>query len=262
MMRGTLPALGLLFCLCCPLSAGAAEAAPTAPAEPPKSSLPPMDEQRLKIALLLGHATLADVRLALTERNVSLLTNTLHALFAMRWHRGVWHLLDDIWADKREAWPELSWDLLEKPPARIALASTLIRIKIVDTREYQDYIRSQKDAKHEFVRAQVAVALGFNGDPDDIPLLRQFAQGDNPYVAQSAITGLGLMDNALAKQTLIELHDIFKDKEPGRSKLIANVLDAAYKPPQPAAQNLTAPATQMQATPATSTPAAPATKTQ
>ena len=253
MMRGPLLALGMLLCLGCTLPAAAADApsAPQAAAadQPaaqtePKSSLTPVDEQRLNIALMTGHATLADVRLALTERNVSLLTNSLHMLYTMRWHRGVWYLLDDLWAMKHDAYPELSWDLLEKPPARVALASTLIRIKIVDTREYQDYIRSQKDAKHEFIRAQVAVALGFNGDPADIPLLREYAQGDNPYVAQSAITGLGLMDNELARQALTELRDAFKEKEPARSKLIAEVLDAAYKRPQSAAQKPMAPTTQ------------------
>ncbi len=241
MMRDALLALGLLLGLG---GAVTVAAAPPAAHEEPKSSLPPVVEQRVKFALLTGHATLADVRLALTERNVALLTNSLHALYAMRWHRGVWHLLDDIWAGRRAAYPELSWDLLEKPPARVALASTLNRMKIVDTREYQDYIRGQKDASHEFIRAQVAVALGFNGDPADIPLLRKYAEGGNPYVAQSAITGLGLMDNDLARKTLIELRDAFKEKEPARSKLIAEVLDAAYKRPRSAAQKLTSPAAQ------------------
>ncbi|HTT09200.1 MAG TPA: HEAT repeat domain-containing protein [Gammaproteobacteria bacterium] len=243
MTRALLLVLGLLMSLGGALETAAADAPPAAQTGP-KSSLSHADQQRVRIALLTGRASLADVRLALTERNVSYLTNTLHALYNMRWHRGVWHLLDDVWAGKRDAYPELSWDLLEKPPARVALASTLIRIKIVDTREYQEYIRSQKDARHEFTRAQVAVALGFNGDPDDIPLLRKYAEGSNPYVAQSAITGLGLMGSDPAKKTLAELRDAFKDKEPARSKLIAEVLDAAYKRPQSTAQKLMAPAPQ------------------
>ena len=149
MLRGALS--GILLGLCGVLQAAAADNSPPAKTEP-KSSLPPVVEERLKRELLAGQAPLSDVRLALTERNVSLLTNTLHSLYAMRWHRGVWHLLDDIWTDKRAAYPELSWDLFKKPPVRVALASTLNRMKIVDTREYQDYIRSQKDAKHEFTR--------------------------------------------------------------------------------------------------------------
>lgn len=210
----------------------------------------PADTERLKRSILVGHATLADVRIALTDRNISDLTNTLHALYAMRWHRGVLHLLDDLWALKRDRYPELAWDLIERPPARIALASTLNRIKIVDTREYQEYIRSHKAAQHEFDRAQVAVGLGFNGDPKDIPLLRGYAHGENRYVVQSAVTALGLMESEPAKQVLIDLGEEFKEKEPARSTLIGEVLRAVYRwPPDEPPASKPAPASTPSAAP-------------
>lgn len=219
----------------------ATDGAVEAPA-PPSATGNPAAEQRRK-NILLGRASLADVRKALTEQDVAALTNTLHALFAMRWHRGVLHLLDGLWAGNRAAYPELAWDLIAQPPARVALASTLNRIQIVDTKAFQDYIRSQRDNSHEFVRAQVAVALGFNGDPVDIPLLRSYAEGENRYVVQTAVTGLGLMESEQAKQALIDIGNAFTEKEPERSRFVAEVLKRVYhwppatpQPPAPQAQ--------------------------
>ncbi len=163
----------------------------------------------LRRKITYGNATLAEVRRALTEDDPAALTNTVHALYSMRWHRGVFKLLYDLWELKRNKYPEINWKEIEKPPVRLALASTLNRIQISDTKVFQDYIRSFEDHKHEFIRAQVVVALGFNGDRDDIPYFRSMITGENDYVAQSAITGLGLMNNNEARDALLELRDVY-----------------------------------------------------
>ena len=89
------------------------------------ATLPDYDVLREKITF--GNANFSEVREALTEPDILNLTNTLHALYSMRWHRAVLHLLQNIWERKREKYPELAWDLLEKIPPRIALASTINR---------------------------------------------------------------------------------------------------------------------------------------
>ena len=63
-------------------------------------STPDYDQIRERITF--GKATFAEVRQALTEPNVVNLTNTLHALYSMRWHRAVLHLYQNIWDRKRE----------------------------------------------------------------------------------------------------------------------------------------------------------------
>ncbi|MGR8950255.1 MAG: hypothetical protein ACU84Q_19595, partial [Gammaproteobacteria bacterium] len=153
----------------------------------------------LRRAITYGRASLGETRRAMTDSDPASLSNSLHALFAMRWHRGVVHLLDGMWDGDKEKYPELAWAQLSKAPARIALASTINRVKIVDTAEYQQYIRQHGQDAHEFNRAQVAVALGFNGDSRDLPLLRALADGDNHYVAQSAITGLSVFGGNAAR---------------------------------------------------------------
>lgn len=179
---------------------------------------------RRKIAS--GTATLAEVRKSLTETDVGGLTNTVHALYSMGWHRGVYHVLHDMWNMDRPKYPEFSWDLIEKAPVRIALASTINRLELSGSNEYLDYIRSHKLDKHEFHRAQVVIALGLNGNPGDVEYIKSMADGDNHYVVQSAVTALALMDSKKASNALEELWKKYRNTP--RGTLIEDVLQRAY----------------------------------
>lgn len=174
-----------------------------------------------------GKASLADVRKALTDTNASALTNTIHALYSMRGHRGVYNLLFDMWKLNKNKYPELAWEKISNPPARIALASTINRIQIINTDEYKDYIRSFKDDKHEFHLAQVVVSLGFNGAPDDVEYIKTMADGPNHYVAQSAITALAIMGGNFARNAMIELYNSHKNTQ--RGELLETLLLQAYE---------------------------------
>lgn len=182
------------------------------------------NELRQKITY--GKATLFEVKQALTEEDVGALTNTVHALYSMRWHRAVYHLLYQLWEPKQELYPEFAWDLISQPPVRIALASTINRIQIQNTQEYKAYIRSFKYDKHEFIVAQVVIALGLNGDPVDVPYLVEMSNSDNRYITQTSITALGLMNNEQAKQAMLELLEKYAGT--ARGNLISDVFGHAY----------------------------------
>ncbi len=186
-----------------------------------------LDYDRLREKITYGKATIEEVRQALTEPNVVNLTNTLHALYSMRWHRAVLHLNQHIWDRKREKYPELAWDLLEKTPPRIALASTINRIRIFRAEEYKAFIRSHRYSDHEFIRAQVVVALGLNGDPRDIDYLVEMVKSNNRYVTQTAITSLALLGHENAKDAMVELEDEYRDGP--RGELLRELLEYAYK---------------------------------
>ncbi len=185
--------------------------------------------QQLYRKVVTGEATLAEIRELLTDTNVAGLTNTLHGLYTMRYHRGVIHLLDSLWQQNKTLYPELSWELLAKTPSRIALASTLNRIYIGQTREYINFIREHKDEEHEFHLAQVAIALGLNGDPADVDYLEQLASGDNVYIVQTSMSALALMNNPKARDALIDIEKEFSDDP--RSKLATELLWQAYRWP-------------------------------
>jgi hypothetical protein len=187
---------------------------------------PAINYRFLQRKIIYGQATLAQVRQALTNKDTGEITNTLHALYSMRWHRGVIHLLYDMWDLKKEKYPELSWDILNKAPARIALASTICRIQITGTEKYLQYIRSYQNDKNEFNRAQVVIALGLNGNVADVDYIKKMADGDNVYVAQSAITGLSLMGHKKASDAMIDLW--FKYRGTSRGNLIQELLRQAY----------------------------------
>jgi hypothetical protein len=215
---------GLVACFLQPaVAADADKGSVTTPKLPVNHHI---DYRFLQRKIIYGRATLAEVRQALTDRDIGELTNTLHALYSMRWHRGVIHLLYDMWNKKKKKYPELSWDIIGKAPARIALASTISRIQITGTKEYLDYIRSHEHDKRKFKRAQVVIALGFNGNISDVAYIKSMAEGDDTYVAQSAITALALMGHKPASDALIDLW--FKYRHTPRGKLVQEVLRQAY----------------------------------
>lgn len=219
-------AAALLLSVSLPVAAGSDSAAreTTSGNRAVATQAPDYNQLRRKIAA--GQATLAEVRQALTDKDIGRLTNTLHALYSMRWHRGVIYLLGNMWELGKERYPELNWDSIAVAPARIALASTLSRIYYDDNDEYLEFIRSHANDEHEFHRSQVVVALGFNGDIDDVEYIKTMADGDNHYVAQSAITGLSLMNRKAASDAMIELWR--KHRGTPRGDLLLELLRQVY----------------------------------
>jgi hypothetical protein len=184
---------------------------------------------RLHKLIIYGKADFADIRKALTDKNEAALTNTVHALYAMRSQRTVSNLLFDLWNMEKDKYPELSWNEISKAPSRIALASTINRIQVINTDEYKDYIRSFKNDDNEFHIAQVVISLGFNGSPDDIEYIKEKADGDNHYVAQSAITALAIMGGNQARDAMIELAELHENSP--RGDLIKTLLKQTYNWP-------------------------------
>jgi hypothetical protein len=190
------------------------------------------DYQSLRYKITYGQAEFYDVRLSLTQEDVGGLTNTVHALYSMRWNRKVLHLIHNLWDIETHDYPKLAWEQIAKTPVRIALASTILRIQNLNPLEHKDshiyktFIREHKYDEHEFNRAQVVVALGLAGDPVDVPYLEEMAAADNHYVTQSAITGLGLMNSKQASDALAKLYNKYKDD--ARADLILEVLNKAY----------------------------------
>ena len=185
----------------------------------------------LRRSITYGQATLFDVRQALTQRDEMGLSNTIHALYGMRIQRGVIHILRGIWDNNRQAYPEFTWELLNKPSVRIAVASTLNRIQIVNSDEYKEYIRDHRHSGQSFIRAQASIALGLGGDPEDLEYLFEQADGYDHYVAQSAITALSLYGGNRARDLMIKL--LKKHQGTARGGLIAELLRKAYDwPPE------------------------------
>ena len=219
------PWLAALWLFVLAASVAAAEAL-RSPANTPAVAPPAADYPLLQQKIRQGSASLDEVRLALGDTDVGSLTNAAHALYAMRGHAWARRLADDLWALKKDAHPGLAWELLARAPVRLALASTLNRIKGIAATEQRAYIRAHKFDEHEFHRAQVVFALGVNGDPADIAYLKSMAKGANHYVAQSAISGLALMGGEAARDALAE---IWRDaRDTPRGDLAKEMIQRVY----------------------------------
>lgn len=203
------------------------EAAPAEPAAPP--AVRPRPNPRmldLDRKIIAGQATFAEVREALTNTDIAALTNTVHALYSMRWHRGVFKLLHDMWALRPANYPELQWGQFAKAPVRLALASTLLRIEPLQSAEYVAYLHEHAQDAHEFHRAQVLIGLAFKGDPGDVAYMVELASGNNPYLVQVAVTALGVINLPTAQQALEDLQEKFAGDP--RATLIQEVARKAY----------------------------------
>ena len=187
-----------------------------------------LEYQLLERKIAYGKATLADVRKGLSITDIGKLTNIVLALYSMRWQRGVFVLLHNMWDLKdKNVYPELNWKEFAKPPVRLALATTLLRVDQFHNQRYVDYLRAHEQDKNEFHRAQVVVGLGFKGEPRDIHYIYRMAGGKDAYVAEAAITALGLMALPQAKDGLLLLHKKYANDP--RDMVIMNVLQKAYK---------------------------------
>ena len=195
----------------------------------PVDSSPNFNILRQKITF--GDANLHNVLQALTDDDPRSLANTVHALYGMRIHRGVIHALDGMWTNNKERYPDFAWSAIETDAVRIATASTLNRIRIVDTDEHLEFIRSKKNATNSFNLAQVCIALGFNGSHVDLDFLKEMAEGEDHYVAQSAITALSLFGGNRARDTLVDLAKTHSGTN--RGKLMSELLRKAYDWPPP-----------------------------
>lgn len=173
-----------------------------------------------------GKATLSQVKWALSSGDITQLVNIMHALYAMRGHSGVYHILYRMWRLDMDNDPNVNWTLIKQAPVRIALASTINRIDILKSRDLRDYIRSFKYDDLDINRGQVLAALGLNGDPVDIPYLEEMVDSDNFYLTQIAVTALAFMSNSNAKDSLIVLAK--KHYETPKGDLIMGVLERVY----------------------------------
>lgn len=191
-----------------------------------KPTDPNNNYEEIRHLITYGNATLADVRKAMTQTDIADLTNTMHALYSMRWHRGVYNMMYDLWHLQKDKHPDFAWKAIESTPVRLALASTINRAQIYDTEEWKAFLYNHKYDEHEFHRAQVVVALGLNGDPDDVDYIQEMAAGENVYVSQSAISSLAMVGHEKARDAMVELYKQFKDDP--RGPLLLQLLEQAY----------------------------------
>ena len=191
-----------------------------------KESVAHPNFEEIRHSITYGNANLADVRKAMTQTDIAELTNTMHALYSMRWHRGVYNLMYDLWHIQKNKHPDFAWQAIESTPVRLALASTINRAQIYDTEEWKEFLYAHKYDEHEFHRAQVVVALGLNGDPDDVAYIQEMAAGDNVYVSQSAISSLAIVGHEKARDAMVALYKEFKDDP--RGPLLLQLLEQAY----------------------------------
>lgn len=159
----------------------------------------------LRQTIMQSKATIPTIVEALEQPYQLGVANTLYALHKMHFFRPVHHLMDALWQNNQSKYPNVNWAAINSDNGRIALATTLMRVKVKNTEEYIQYIRTHQDSEDPQVLSQVGMALGFNADINDLPYLERLAESDTPKIAEGAITGLSTFQGNKAKRVMIGL---------------------------------------------------------
>ena len=149
--------------------------------------------------------TLDDIRQRLTSPDPFTIVNEILQLYLLRQRGDVRGLLVDLWEVDGERYPDLNWQEIEKPPARVALAHTLARIGEFEPEPLLAFIRSNLDHADPFTQANAVTALAFVGEDSDIEAMTALAANGADYAAEAAIKALALHGGPRAKDALLQL---------------------------------------------------------
>jgi len=173
--------------------------------------------------LIQKKATLDDVLRILKDDDLVSMRLSIAALEGY-WDRPEFMaLLRDLWLDRSERYPGLSWDVIRQPSVRSTLAEVLATGDPSHFSEYYGYLLRNHRHEDRHVRAAVAGALGSLGGNDVVPLLEEMARRDDIFVANNAIgslRGIGTVEARVALERLVDDPTISQEKkETTRSQL-------------------------------------------
>lgn len=181
--------------------------------------------EELDEELIQGKATLDDILAILRGDDIDSIQLHVSALEGY-WDRPEFMaLLRDLWLDRSESYPELSWDLIRQPSTRAMLARVLAIGDPGHFSEYYEYLLRNYRHEDKRVRSAVAGALGSLGGNDVVPLLEEMARVDDFFVARNAMGSLrriGTVEARAALEHLIEDPTISERKQATARSQLAN----------------------------------------
>lgn len=136
----------------------------------------------------------------------------------------VFNLLNDVWHENRQKYPNFAWEQIRRPVVRLNIARLLgnaqrlqrfrgVEIQSETRMEIRSYIHSHLSDQAVEVRAAAAFALGSVADSRDIEVLKRIVIQDLPIVGKNAVRSIGGFQNNEAKVALQELEKTVADQQ-------------------------------------------------
>ncbi len=168
------------------------------------------DEEVRRLFKNSEYVTVERLKTALKSENVGGIRDLLNDVGRMRYPGEILLFLKDVWDQKKEQHPTLSWKTINKPIVRVAIAAKLLRglsnhVIEIDPKPIQKYLRKAIDGPLLQVQSDAIIALEPLDDPDDVPIIYEVALRQNLGTFHSAIFALNLMCNDAARNALNEL---------------------------------------------------------
>lgn len=156
------------------------------------------------------NVTVEKLKLVMKTENVGAIRNVLNDVGKMRYPGEILLFLKDVWDQKREEHPTLSWKTINKPIVRVAVAAKLLRgrsnrVIELNPKPIQEYLRKSIDEPLLQVRRDAIMALEPLDDPDDVPKIYEVALREKFGSFRSTILALNLMCNDAARTALKKL---------------------------------------------------------
>ncbi|HEY9200986.1 MAG TPA: hypothetical protein VIQ81_05265 [Gammaproteobacteria bacterium] len=135
---------------------------------------------------------------SLESRNIDIIVQALNDIKSMRYSGDILPLIKDLWEGKEEKWPDVPFDVVEKPIIKIELADILLQARSnglieINVDQYQNYLRNILSSKDLKVVANAVLILSGIEDKDDIPLILNVAKKNNQVTFRAAILALSTM---------------------------------------------------------------------
>lgn len=162
------------------------------------------------------------VRSKLRETDEQAIAQAIVQMAPMGDRQEVVQLLNAVWQESRAEYPDLNWELLAKPRARVALAQVLGSWDRADP-QFRSFILEKVDAAKDYEKVETLIALGAVALEADVPLLNGLARGPDELAATGAMSGLQVADMKQARQALTQIADDSTVPE-GRRQLARQLL--------------------------------------
>jgi hypothetical protein len=152
------------------------------------------------------------------SRNLDNIVRDMNVVKRMRYSGEIMPFIIDLWDKKKDVYPDIPWDIVDKPIIRTEIADILLQANSnglisLDIRPLQIYLRSMLTSKDLVAVSNAVSALVAIDDKEDVPLIEKVAKTGNGVTFRAAIIALSRMCTKDAFIALDNLESAIEDNE-------------------------------------------------
>ena len=163
--------------------------------------------------------SVSDLIVDLRTEDIDRIVETMNNIKSIYYKEQILPFVEDLWLQKRDAHPDLPWELIASDRIRIELADILMQARRndlvdLDKEPFRQYARGLIQSRDVAVVWGAITVLGAIDDERDVGILVEMAQRrSNMGIFRSTVLSLAWMCNKAAAQGLANLEAGLVDRE-------------------------------------------------